>query len=160
MHDFLIISAFLPGEHSAGGFWQQEGTVTHWWMCWNSGFWKVSCSAGSFPLASLLVLLQLPWESGEERKWDMGRGKGRKSWKWLPLALLLFCRPTAGRQYETPHAGAGSLGSVGQTEQAESPCCACCCPAGKLGQPSATGQRCDCSCREWALEKTSSRGSC
>lgn len=29
-------------------------------------------------------------------------GKGNKSWKWLPMALMLFCRLTTGRQCETP----------------------------------------------------------
>lgn len=32
-------------------------------------------------------------------KWG---GKGRKSWRWLPIALMLFCRLTTGRQCETP----------------------------------------------------------
>lgn len=59
------------------------------------------------------------------RKWG---GRGRKSWKWLPIALMLFCRLTTGRQCETPSKENWQPGNLGQREKvAVFPCCSCCC---------------------------------
>lgn len=81
----------------AGRDCQQEGAVTCWQICRSSPFGeRVVFQAGFLLLPSWSCRNSCGSLGKEGRK-----GKGRKSWKWLPRALLLSSL-IARRQCEAP----------------------------------------------------------